>query len=238
MTGSDGAGEPVPERTAEPARSDAPALRFLYVLLGAFAVLAGNASASDDVASDRQREEAVTVYEGQGVDANLIHVLPDLFLGDLIFEKTYFTAVGYYRRIDTPAFLQSFFGWLGVPGTNIGFEVIAAKHYGLQRNAEADLSYLLRFARFSLGPLWARFGAGFGLSYAMGRPTYEDGSFEDPEKRYRFQYYGSYELEWGYGTTQRITLVTRIHHRSGIYGIIAPPHVGSNFMTAGIRYHF
>jgi hypothetical protein len=32
--------------------------------------------------------------------------------------------------------------------------------------------------------------------------------------------------------------VTRIHHRSGVYGLIAPSGVGSNFVVAGLRYKF
>jgi 2-polyprenyl-3-methyl-5-hydroxy-6-metoxy-1,4-benzoquinol methylase len=30
----------------------------------------------------------------------------------------------------------------------------------------------------------------------------------------------------------------RLHHRSGVYGLIAPQHVGSNFITIGLRKYF
>jgi hypothetical protein len=31
------------------------------------------------------------------------------------------------------------------------------------------------------------------------------------------------------------SLFLRLHHRSGVYGLIAPQHVGSNFITFGLR---
>lgn len=181
---------------------------------------------------------AITLYQGQGVDANLINVLPDLFTGDLRFEDSYFTALGYYHPMEKPRGLQSLLEILHLPGTDVGIELVVARHYGIQHNAEVDAAYTLRFPKLSLAALTVRFGAGFGVSYSLGRPTYEDGSADDPDKRYRFQSYGAYELEWGIRSAPHVSLVTRIHHRSGIYGLIAPPHVGSNFMTIGVRYTF
>jgi hypothetical protein len=181
---------------------------------------------------------ALTLYQGQGVDADLGHILPDLLSGDLRFEDTYFTGLGYYHPLDTPGILQKVFDVLRIPGTGTGFELIAVKHYGMQDNAEIDAAYSLRFPPLSLSSFTVRFGVGFGVSYAFGTPSYEDGTAEEPDKRYRFQSYGAYELEWGHRAVQRVSLVTRIHHRSGIYGVIAPPHVGSNFLTLGLRYGF
>ncbi len=188
--------------------------------------------------AEAQQASAVTLYQGQGVDANLINVLPRLFTGDLRYENTYFTAAGYYRLFETPRSLQAIFDFLRIPETDTGFELIAAKHHGLQKNAEVDAAYALRFSKMSLYALTFRFGIDFGLSYAFGRPSYEDGSADNPDKRYRFQSYGAYELEWGHRAAPRVSLVTRIHHRSGIYGLIAPRNVGSNFLAVGVRYAF
>jgi hypothetical protein len=181
---------------------------------------------------------AVTIYQGQGVDTNLLELVPDIVTGDLEFDDTYFTGVGYFHPLPTPCVLDHVFGFLRVPNTRTGLEGIVVKHYGLQDNWEADLAYSLRFAELKIRKLTIRFGVGFGLSYAFGTPSYEDGPDDNPSKRYRFQNYDAYEIEWGIDSVPRIGLVTRIHHRSGIYGLVAPRHVGSNFLTLGLRYGF
>jgi hypothetical protein len=35
-----------------------------------------------------------------------------------------------------------------------------------------------------------------------------------------------------------LSITTRIHHRCGFYGVIAPRRVGSNFVAVGVRYQF
>jgi hypothetical protein len=197
-----------------------------------WAIMAGAAQASPP------RGAALSLYQGQGVDANLVNVIPDLVTGDLRYEDTWFTALGYYHPLETPRFLQSAFDFLHVSATGTGIELVAAKHYGMQHNGEIDVAYSFRFPRVSLWALTVRFGFGLGLSYALGRPGYEDGTPDEPDARYRLQSYGAYELEWGYRGAPRIGLVTRIHHRSGVYGVIAPQHVGSNFMVIGLRCNF
>lgn len=211
--------------------------RFSSPVLCVALVCAGAPALAGQIATAASLERpAVSCYQGQGVDTNLVNVLPDLFGGDLRFENSRFTALGYYHPITKPRIVQSFFGFFRIPETDTGVELIAAKHYGLQRNGEIDASYLIRLPRLGLAFLDVRLGIGMGLSYALGRPSYEDGPKNDPDKRYRFQYYGSYELDWRLTGIPRVSLVTRIHHRSGIYGIIAPRHVGSNFLALGLRY--
>lgn len=200
--------------------------------------LMGSVIASAAAHAGPLQASAVTLYQGQGVDSNLVDVLPRLFRGDLRYENAYFTGLGYYHQLETPRGLQWIFDVLHVPKTDTGVELIAARHHGLQQNWEADAAYALRFHRQHVSLLSVRFGVDLGLSYSLGRPAYEDGPSGDPDRRYRFQHYGAYELEWGLAPAPRVSLVTRIHHRSGIYGVIAPRRVGSNFMTLGLRYSF
>lgn len=210
------------------------ARRALLGLSAALLCSPGSAFASESAAVPLA--SAVSLYQGQGVDSNLREVLPDLFTGDLRFEDTSFTAVGLYRPLGTPRFLQSVFDFVSLSETGTGLELIAAKHYGLQYNWEIDAAYLVRFPRLRVAGLSVRFGVGFGFSYALGLPSYEDGPKDDPDRRYRFQNYDTFELEWGLEAVRRVSLVTRIHHRSGMYGLIAPQRVGSNFLALGLRY--
>lgn len=181
---------------------------------------------------------SITLYQGQGVDTNLFEMGPKIVKGDLQFDDTYFTGLGYFHPLPNPGVLDRVFEFLRVPNTGTGLDAVVVKHYGLQHNWEADLAYSLRFAELKIWKLTLRFGVGFGLSYALGTPGYEDGPRDNPSRRYRFQNYDAYEIEWGIASAPRIGLVTRIHHRSGMYGLIAPRHVGSNFLALGLRYGF
>jgi hypothetical protein len=189
-------------------------------------------------ASDTDHRPFLTLYAGQGVDSNLVDIFPRMFKGDLDFDDTYLYALGYFHPHATPELLQKAFDLLWIPNMRAGWEFVVGKHDGLQHNWETNVAWQLRFAPLRIYQLNIRPGIGLGLSYALGTPTYEDGPLEDPEKRYRLQNFNIYELEWSLSSAPRIAMVTRIHHRSGIYGIIAPRRVGSNFLTLGLRYSF
>lgn len=116
--------------------------------------------------------------------------------------------------------------------------MVLVQHRGLQGNAEIGAAYMLRTSDLQMGALGVNFGAGVGLSYALGNPSYEDGSTLDPGRRYRLQLLALFELEWRMRGFEDISVVTRVHHRSGVYGLIAPQGVGSNFLALGVRYKF
>jgi hypothetical protein len=182
--------------------------------------------------------DAVTVYGGQGVDHNLRQI-PEVILGSNIdWDKTYFVGVGLAKTGPKLGRSVDRLQGTGMAELIQGFELLMLKHHGLQRNAELGAAYLLRTPDLQMGPLGVNLAAGTGLSYATGKPTYEDGPREDLERRYRLQLLLLFELEWKLRNVDRLTLATRIHHRSGVFGLIAPPHVGSNFITVGLRYRF
>ncbi|HEU0200869.1 MAG TPA: hypothetical protein VFR86_10590 [Burkholderiaceae bacterium] len=182
--------------------------------------------------------QTFSVYQAQGVDANLIDVIPKAVRGDLDFERSYFAGVGYQRFFANPRLLQRILDTVGAPNIENGVDLVAVKHWGLQHNAELAAAYVLRTPMADLAGITLRFAVGFGLSYALGTPSYEDGPKDDPQRRYRLQNFNTYEFEWGLRAVRSVSLVTRIHHRSGIYGLIAPRHVGSNFMAVGLRAAF
>ncbi|GAC1356527.1 MAG: hypothetical protein NVSMB34_10750 [Variovorax sp.] len=179
-----------------------------------------------------------TLYAGHGVDANLLGIPKQIFSNDVKFEPSYFTAIGYGKPTALPDWLTSGLGHVGISEPTGVVEAIGVQHRGLQHNFEADLAFILRTGFAQLGPVRLRAGAGIGLSYAFGRPSYEDGPDGDPTRRYRFQNFNAIELEGGLNQFPDTGLVARVHHRSGLYGLVAPKHVGSNFLTVGIRHRF
>jgi hypothetical protein len=182
--------------------------------------------------------DAVTLYGGQGVDHNLRKIPEAILSNNLDRDKSYFVGVGLAKT--GPKLGDSFGRLQGTPMAELrqDFELLMLKHRGLQHNAELGAAYLLRTPDLQMGPVGVNLAAGTGLSYATGRPTYEDGPKDDLERRYRLQLLLLFELEWKLRNVDALTLSTRIHHRSGVYGLIAPPHVGSNFITVGLRYRF
>ena len=182
--------------------------------------------------------DAVTVYGGQGADHNLREIPSVIARGDIDWEKSYFVGVGLGKT--GPKLGQSVGMLQGTPLAELrqDYELLLLKHHGLQDNAELGAAYLLRTPDLHLGPVGVNLAAGTGLSYAMGNPSYEDGPKDDPDRRYRFQLLALFELEWKLRDVDALTLTTRVHHRCGVYGVIAPSHVGSNFMTVGLRYRF
>lgn len=182
--------------------------------------------------------DAVAVYGGQGVDHNLRNIPEAIVSNNIVWDKSYFAGFGLSKT--GPELGQSFAPFQGTPWAELRqeYELLLLKHRGLQHNAELGAAYLLRSPDLLLRSVGVNLAAGSGLSYAMGTPVYEDGARDSPDRRYRLQLLVLFELEWKLRNIDSLTLATRIHHRSGVFGLIAPPHVGSNFLTVGLRYRF
>ena len=197
---------------------------------------------ADTVGADTLRADkifdSVSIYAGQGVNHNLKELPGKIITGHLQWDKSYFTALGFNKARGTLG--QSFENLQNTPFSSYqhGYEMVLLQHHGLQNNGEIGAACTLRTPDLQIGNLGINFMAGGGLSYALGTPSYEDGSKLDPGRRYRLQFLGLFELEWHLRKFANFSLITRVHHRSGVYGLIAPQHVGSNFLALGIRYQF
>lgn len=180
----------------------------------------------------------VSVYAGQGADHNLRELPRVIAQRNVDWDKTWFGSVGAGRIRGSLG--QSIDSLQGTAFGAIlhGYEAVFVKHHGLQSNAEAGAAYMLKTPDLRLAGVGVNFGAGAGLSYAVGFPGYEDGPLDDPGRRYRLQLLLLFDLEWRIAGFEKLSLITRVHHRSGVYGLIAPRHVGSNFLAVGIRQRF
>lgn len=202
-------------------------------------VLGWNAGfARADMLSGEGVFDSVSVYAGQGANHNLREMPRVIIEGNVDWDKTYFGAVGIGKLRGTLG--QSIGSLEGTVFGSIlhGHEAVFVKHSGLQSNGEVGVAYMLKTPDLQLGELGVNFGAGAGLSYALGFPGYEDGPVNDPGRRYHLQLLALFDLEWRIASLDSLSIVTRVHHRSGVYGLIAPRHVGSNFLAVGIRYRF
>lgn len=201
-------------------------------------LLVASGSAAAQGPEDPRIFDSVTGYYGRGVDLNLREFPEAILEGDLRSEDSWFWGVGLAKTRATlghslPATRGTF-----VENVRHGYEVVLLQHWGRQDNVELGASYFLRTPDAALGPLRVNAAGGVGLSHAFGTPAYEDADPDEPDRRYRTQFLLILEAEWSLAQAPAFSFVTRIHHRSGIYGLVAPSKVGSNFVVAGLRYRF
>ena len=173
------------------------------------------------------KADEIYIYTGQGVDNNLREMPADILKVSLPYEKSYMLAVG--------GFIPIKHLWTNVL---LGASGLVVWHYGIQNHIETDVAYTLKYQHFlpSNSFIQADYAMGMGLSYAFDTPVYEDTASNG--KYYRLQAFLHFDIEMYMPSSPSIAILTRVHHRSGIYGIIAPQNVGSNFVTVGLSYHF
>ena len=182
--------------------------------------------------------ENFTLFRGQGADTNFLEIIPDIVSGDLIMDPTFFWGLNYSDTIQNRG-NNWFTRLLRRNNISTGWETQITKHTGLQDNYEAHLAILLRTRNFQPGPLNINYAAGIGPSYAFSIPTYEDGPDGQPNNgEDKFESFMTFEIESSLQSLPEWKIPIRIHHRSGIYGLVAPPKVGSNFFAIGIRRSF
>lgn len=166
----------------------------------------------------------LSAHKGFGLDNRLIEIPFDIVTGKTKFEPTYFYSLSWTNQV--PSLInEKITNWT---------EIQVVKHYGLQKHIELSAALLWQRTFLYRQSSWD-FSIGNGLSYAFKGPQFEKGPEQYPEKRYRLQHYITAQLSLGQVNLPWKVLL-KIHHRSGVYGLIAPPKVGSNFLTIGLSY--
>ncbi len=159
----------------------------------------------------------VTGYLGQHVDTRFVHVIA---LKDVQFTDSYIGGAGLGRVFGT-----SFEG-----GAHWEVEGSFYRHWGSQEHWEANAALVLRWQRFPWEDyVYTGAAIGHGISFATERPI-----LERPDQR--VIYHLLVELEAGLPGA-RWSVVGRIHHRSGVFGLWGGEG-GSNFLVLGLRHRF
>jgi len=184
-------------------------------------------------AKEDQLFSNIYLYAAQGVDDNLKEIPGDIL--NLPTEDTYLYAVGTFIPYQL-SLLEGHEDW------EFGSTWIMVKHSGMQSHLEVDAAATLKYKRLFGENHYINtdIAFGIGVSYAFDTPYYEDPYVEDDGtlKYYRFQSYLHFDAEFYVPSYESLHLLLRVHHRSGIYGLFAPRHVGSNFVGAGLIYYF
>ncbi len=212
-------------------------------------LLAGSASAEELVAPSPDKviltearptsNWAVALYGGVWTNSTLPSFPINLVRGKLTFEDAQIYSLIVNRRlIDFD---------LDIPGTRYrlnGFSLEAEgtldQHAGLQDHAEATAAIALRSGQIPLGSMlsmnlaWSN-----GVSYAFSTPKWEFGPTgrHGVESR-NLQYFMAFETSFTPTAMRNLSAFMRLHHRSGIYGVISPRKTGSNYVGGGLRWTF
>lgn len=200
---------------------------------GFLAAAFGGAPAS--IASERETERRwhATGYVSRWVNTDLLDVPSRAVTGNLSFSDTNFAGVG-LSRVVVPSFsIPLPFSDFAFRGNRIELEGQVLKHFGGQSHWEGTLALMFRTGQIPLGGgLEANLAIAEGLSVASERPRFEGAVDVRPS---RVLNYLAFEAEFSHASAPGVSFVTRLHHRSGVFGLIAPKKSGSNFIGVGIR---
>jgi len=183
----------------------------------------------------------VAVFSSVHSDKELSNdLLIGLITGDLDLRPSYFASIAVSRTILKDVPLPIPFTDLALEGNSFEIEGQIVKHFGLQNHIEFTASILFRTGELNItDALSVNFAVGEGVSYALQPPADEFGpSGVRGLNAPKFQNFLSFEFEFSHAELPDWHLVTRLHHRSGIFGLISPKITGSNFLAIGIRKDF
>ena len=195
---------------------------------------------SDELAFSEDRLNHLTITHGTWADTNFPDLPGKLLTGSLDFEESYYIGLTYARTLVDDFTIPIPYTTIRFEGWDLELEGSVLKHYNIQSHWEVASAFMLRTRQFTpLDFLGWTFAGGFGFSYAFEEPALEQGPDgirgEDSE---HFQ--SHFVIEWAlfYPPYDRLHLIARVHHRSGMYGLITPRKTGSNFLAVGIRLDF
>ncbi len=117
----------------------------------------------------------------------------------------------------------------------IDAEGLIGQHSGKQTNQEFGIALILR-SRIDISEnINIGIAAGDGLSYASTTPRIETDNSETTARLLNLLL-----TEFALGMKkQKTDIFLRIHHRSGIFGLVSGVEKGgSNFLALGVRYYF
>ena len=171
--------------------------------------------------ANAQSKWYLILYGGQITDGTLGETL----CGAVGLENSYFTTLAVARE------LKRFDDWVSVE-----VEGQVVQHFGIQDHEEFNLALVVRWLPFPWDCyLDTSFALGDGLSYATDIPEIE--SERHDEVSTRFLNYLMFEFDFKLPQFPRWSLIARLHHRSGIYGLFDGVDGASNAVCLGVKYN-
>ena len=137
-----------------------------------------------------------------------------------------------FATVAAGAKIGNLFDWI-----DFELEGQAVKHLEGQHHWEFNSLVIARWLRFPWNDIVkTSFAVGEGLSLATNKSVSEEKYHG--EKTDKFLNYLMFEFDFALPHEPSWSLVTRIHHRSGVFGLFGGVHGATNAFSLGIRYHF
>ncbi len=169
-------------------------------------------------------DHALTLYAGKYSDDRLGAVLVSK---PIAFEDAWFAAAALSRAF---AFRSPAHQW--------EIEGQAGKHFRGQTHWEINVLAIYRWQRFPWQHLLrTTIAIGDGLSYATRVPLLEEASDTNVGAT-KLLNYVLVEFTFAPPQVTDWSLVVRVHHRSGVYGLFNDVEGGSNVIAAGIKWRY
>lgn len=181
---------------------------------------------------------SLAAYAGRWTNSRLPTFPYNLVTGRLTTAKAdMFGVTGNWRFYDFSLPLP---GAARLDGFSLEVEAGLFRHAGLQDHVEGTAALVLRSGQIPLfSGLSFNLAMGNGLSYAFSRPAFELGPTGVPGVgSRRLQYHMSFEAAFSHASLPQVEAFARLHHRSGVYGLISPRRTGSNYIGGGLRFWF
>lgn len=187
----------------------------------------------------RERTWLVSLYAGQWADTNLPDLPRRMVDGSLRFESPKYVGIGLNRALIRAYDLPLPFG-IRLRGNSLELDTSLLQHFDGQDNIEAAAALMARTGQIRPGlGLGVNLAAGAGLSYAFGTTGFEIGrDGVQGQDTYRLQIHLVFEVEAMQADLPGWSVLARLHHRSGGYGLVSPQRTGSNFLGFGLRRSF
>jgi len=172
-----------------------------------------------------KRERAVSIYAGPYSDNSLPEEIA--LAQPLAFEDATLVALALGQVVYEPS-------------RHARWEVEAnvVQWFGEQDHQEINGLILLRWMTFPWDAfLDTSFAFGNGLSFATSEPDLEEQLHPDTGTS-QVLYYIAVEFDFALPRAEHWSTILRVHHRSGVFGLVNDVNGGSNALTLGLRYAF
>lgn len=164
---------------------------------------------------------ALSVYGGQWIGAANSDMM------SLEVHDTYLAGLGLIYEFEQSP-----------PHVRWELEAQVLQHFGLQHHTEFVLDIAVRWVTYPWDK-WIDTSAalGAGLSYATEVPAFEEKENPDTGAT-KLLHYLVFEIAVAPPGESHWSLVLRLHHRSGVWGLFDGVGSASNFAVLGLRYRF
>ena len=169
---------------------------------------------------------ALTAFAGPSIPSNFTSIFYSPWNAE--FEDTYIAGLGISARI-----------WEIAENLTLELDGHVARRFGDSDVWEFGAALLLRWDGFPWNDsVYTTVGlAVLGPSYATGVSETERRKSGNDKGSKLLNYFAP-EITFSPPDNHDIAFVTRLHHRSGIFGLIDGVSGGSNFLTFGLRHRF